>query len=79
MKRAVAFVIVLAVGLTGLFFSQRRHDPTPVSANALVAMAADAQRDLTRAPMRLTRLSDDEEIALGQELAAQYSVPTRKN
>jgi predicted Zn-dependent protease len=73
MKRAVAFVIVLMVGLTGLYFSQRRRDPTPVSANAVVAIAADAQRDLTRAPMRLTRLSDDEEIALGKELAAQYS------
>jgi len=73
MKRAVAFVIVLLVGVAGLYFSQRRHDPTPVSANAVVAMAADAQRDLTRAPMRLTRLSDDEEIALGKELAAQYS------
>jgi predicted Zn-dependent protease len=36
-------------------------------------MAADAQRDLTRAPMRLTRLSDDEEIAVGKELAEQYS------
>ncbi|MGP0017708.1 MAG: M48 family metalloprotease [Candidatus Sulfotelmatobacter sp.] len=73
MKRAVAFVIVLLVGVAGLYLSQRRHDPTPVSANAVVAMAADAQRDLTRAPMRLTRLSDDEEIALGKELSSQYS------
>ncbi len=73
MKRAVAFVIVLLAGIAGLYFSQRRHDPTPVSANAVVAMAADAQRDLTRAPMRLTRLSDDQEIAIGQELSEKYS------
>jgi len=78
MKRAVAFLIVLLVGIAGIYFSQRRHDSTPVSANAVVAMAADAQRDLTRAPMRLTRLSDDEEIALGKELAAQYAVPAEK-
>lgn len=78
MKRAIAFLIVLLVGITGLFFSQRRQDPTPVSANAVVALAADAQRDLTRAPMRLTRLSDDEEIAVGKELAEQYSVPAEK-
>jgi predicted Zn-dependent protease len=63
----------LFAGVAGLYFSQRRHEPTPVSANAVVAMAADAQRDLTRAPMRLTRLSDDEEIAVGKELAEQYS------
>jgi predicted Zn-dependent protease len=78
MKRAIAFLVVLLVGVAGLYFSQRRHEPTPVSANAIVAMAADAQRDLSRAPMRLTRLSDDEEVAVGKELADQYSVPAEK-
>jgi beta-barrel assembly-enhancing protease len=78
MKRAVAFAIVLFVGLAGLYFSQRRHDPTPVSANAIVAMAADVQRDLSRAPMRLTRLSDAEEIAVGKELAEGYSISSEK-
>src|SRR5437899_8976802 len=76
MKRGIAFLIVLLVAIAGLYFSQRRHDPTPVSANAIVAMAADAQRDLTRAPMRLTRLSDEQEIAVGHELSAQYSIST---
>jgi predicted Zn-dependent protease len=78
MKRVIAFVIVLLVGVTSLYFSVRRHDPTPVSANAVVALAADAQRDLSRAPMRLTRLSDTEEIAVGKELAEQYSTPPEK-
>jgi len=78
MKRAVAFGVVLLVGIAGLYFSQRRHDPTPVSANAIVAMAADAQRDLSRAPMRLTRLSDAEEIAVGKELSAGYSISAEK-
>jgi len=78
MKRGTAFLIVLLVGLTGLYFSQRRHDPTPVSANAVVDMAAGAQRDLSRAPMRLTRLSDDEEIAVGKELAEEYAMPAEK-
>jgi len=73
MKRAAAFVVVLVVGLSGLYFSQRRRESTPVSANALVAIAADTQRDLTRAPMRLTRLSDGEEIAVGKELSEQYA------
>jgi len=36
-------------------------------------MVADAQRDLTRIPMHFTRLSDEQEIAIGQELAARYS------
>src|SRR6266704_2741238 len=78
MKRAIAFLIVLLAGVAGLYFSQRQHDPTPVSANAIVAMAADAQRDLARAPMRLTRLSDQEEIAIGKELSGQYPVTTQQ-
>lgn len=76
MKRPAIFVVVLAVGVTALYFSQRRHDSTPVSANAVVEVAADAQRDLSRVPMRLMRLSDDEEIAIGSQLADQYSAGT---
>jgi predicted Zn-dependent protease len=76
MKRVAIFVAVLAVGVAALYFSQRRHDSTPVSANAVVEIAADAQRDLSRVPMRLTRLSDDEEIAIGSQLADQYSAGT---
>ena len=78
MKRVVTFLIVLVVGVTALYFSHRRHEPTPVSANAVVAIAADAQRDLSRAPMRLTRLSDDQEIAIGNQLAQQYSAINSK-
>ncbi len=78
MKRAVAFLIVLLVGLTALYFSERRRNSTPVSANAILGMAADAQHDLTRAPMRLTRLSDAQEITIGNELAERFSVATSK-
>ncbi|PYV97669.1 MAG: hypothetical protein DMG89_13550 [Acidobacteria bacterium] len=73
MKRAIAFLIVLLVGLAALYFGERRHESTRVSANAVLEVAADVQRDLTRAPMRLTRLSDDQEIKLGNELAERYS------
>jgi predicted Zn-dependent protease len=78
MKRAVAFVIVLGIGATALYFSQRRQQPTPVSANAIVAMVADAQRDIARTPMRLTRLPDKEEIAIGEQLAQQYAVAAER-
>ncbi|MGD0506741.1 MAG: M48 family metalloprotease [Terriglobales bacterium] len=74
MKRLTAFLAVLLIGVAALYFSQRRHESTPVSANAMVAIAADAQRDLSRVPMRLTHLSDDEEIAIGNHLAEQYPV-----
>lgn len=78
MRRALAFLVVLAVGVTALYFSQRRPQPALVSANAVVDLAADAQRDLSRVPMRFTRLPDDEEIRIGQQLAGQYSVAVAK-
>jgi predicted Zn-dependent protease len=76
MKRAGAFVVVLLIGVAALYYSQRRHESTPVSANAVVAIAADAQRDLSRVPLRLTRLSDTDEIRIGNQLAEQYSIST---
>lgn len=75
MKRPVlllVFFVVLGGALGSLYYAQRHEKQTRVSANAVVEMAADAQRDLSRAPMRLTRLSDGEEISIGRELSAQY-------
>ncbi|MGC0774139.1 MAG: M48 family metalloprotease [Candidatus Acidiferrum sp.] len=76
MKRAIVliiFFVILGVSLAGLYWSQRRAKKTPVSANAVVDMIADAQRDITRIPMHFTRLSDEQEIDIGRKLAAQYS------
>ena len=78
MKRIGVFIGVLLVAVSAIYFSERRHDSTPVSANAIVEVAADAQRDLSRVPMRFTRLSDEEEIAVGNELAEQYSINSTK-
>jgi predicted Zn-dependent protease len=64
--------LVLGVALGALWYSQKRAKQVSVSPNALLQMAADAQRDAMRGPMRLTRISDQEEIAIGKELAGQY-------
>lgn len=69
----VFFFAILGFSLAGLYWSQRRPKSTPVSPNAILNMAADAQRDLTRVPMHFTRLSDGQEIAIGRGLAANYS------
>jgi len=81
MKRSVVFVVfflILGFALAGLYWSQRRPKSTPVSANAILNMAADAQRDLSRIPMHFTRLSNEQEIAIGKELASRYATQTRK-
>ena len=73
MKRSLILaVLVLAAGLS-IYFSQRSKDPTAVSPNAVLNVAADMQHDVTRVPMQLTRISDEEEIRIGDALAGQYS------
>jgi predicted Zn-dependent protease len=81
MKRAIVFIVffvVLGVSLGGLYWSQRQPKSTPVSANPILDMAADAQRDLTRIPMHFTRLSDEQEIKIGRELVTKYSGQVQK-
>ena len=80
MKRVafiIIFFLILGVSLAGLYWSQHHYKSAPVSANAVLSLAADAQRDLTRAPMHLTRISDEREIAIGNELAARYTTAQR--
>jgi len=75
MKRAVLFPVlflVLAASAAAIYFAQRREKASHVSANAILELAADAQRDITRVPMHLTRISDEEEIAIGRQLSSQY-------
>src|SRR4029077_1899121 len=78
MKRLAIFFAVLGCALAALYFSQRRPASTPVSANAILNMAADAQRDLARAPLRFTHLSDAEEFRMGDELASRYGMQGQK-
>jgi len=81
MKRPVVLVLFFAIlgfSLAGLYWSQRRAKSKQSSANAVVDMVADAQRDLTRVPMHFTRISDDQEISIGRELSARYSMQFQK-
>jgi predicted Zn-dependent protease len=72
MKRILALGVVLLVAAGALYLAQHRSRQDSVNANAVVDAAADWQRDLTRVPMGLTRLSDDRETRIGDEIAQQY-------
>jgi beta-barrel assembly-enhancing protease len=72
MKRILALPVVLLISVAVLYLAQRRQHRDSVSANAVLNLTADWQRDLTRVPMRLTRLSDRQETQIGDALARQY-------
>ena len=72
MKRALVLIVVLGLAIAGLIIVQRRHDKSVVSPNAVLNIAADVERDTLRAPMHFTRLSDEEESRIGDEMAANF-------
>lgn len=73
MKRYAAFLVVIAVGVAALVLSQRSGPSVAPSADAFVDLIAAGERETSRLPAWVTRLSDAEEIRIGQELAGQYA------
>jgi predicted Zn-dependent protease len=74
MTRLLSLLIILLAAGAALYFAQHRDARDAVSANAVVDVAADLQRDVTRVPMRVTRLSDANEVRIGDELARRYGL-----
>jgi beta-barrel assembly-enhancing protease len=62
---------VLGVAIAAIVVSQRRKVDAPVGPQAVLGAIAETQRDATRIPAHLTRLTDDDEIRAGNEMAAQ--------
>jgi hypothetical protein len=63
-------VLALSAGVLYLVQRSKRHDG--VSPDAVLDVAAEIERDISRAQMHLTRLSDESEIRIGNELAEGY-------
>lgn len=68
------FLLTTALLLVGaLLVSQKQRSEVPVGPDALLYFIADMQRELSRLPVAFTRLSDEEEIRIGNELARYYA------
>lgn len=72
MRKRIPLLVVLAVGLAALAVSEWRKEKAEVSPRSLLNFLADTQREITRLPMRATRLSDAEEIAIGDRMARSH-------
>ncbi|MBI1750207.1 MAG: M48 family metalloprotease [Acidobacteria bacterium] len=69
MKRWLAFGCVVLLVAAALAWSEVRKAHAPVDTRAVLYFLADTERELGRLPFGLTRLSNEEEIAIGNELA----------
>ena len=73
MKHRVYLLVAVLLAALGLVLSELQKPDVPVSPAPLLFFLADTQRELTRMPMAVTRLPDEKEIEIGNQLASQYS------
>lgn len=77
MKRLIFLFAVIAICAGGIVFAVRKKSQARVGPEAVLDLVAGAQREATRLPARVTRISDDEEIAAGNRMAARIPYEAR--
>jgi len=73
MKRWITFAGIVLLGTASVVVSERRKVDVPPSPAALLYLIADTEQELTRMPVSFTRMSDAEEISIGNQLARFYA------
>ncbi|HZD32092.1 MAG TPA: M48 family metalloprotease [Candidatus Angelobacter sp.] len=69
MKHWTTFGVILLVAAIAVFMVQHDGVETRVSPAPILYFVADTEQELMRVPVTLTRLSDQEEIQIGNEMA----------
>ncbi len=72
MKRWVPLSLIILAGLLAIATTEWRQVDTRPSPEAILSAAADGQHELTRIPNKLDRMSDEDEMRIGDELAPSY-------
>ena len=72
MKQWGAFALTLMLLGAALVTSQKQKIDAPVGPEAVLSLIADTEHELTRLPVSFTRMSDVEEIKIGNQLASEY-------
>ncbi|MGH8277598.1 MAG: M48 family metalloprotease [Steroidobacteraceae bacterium] len=72
MKRWLPLLAILLLGLAAVIATEHRRGDTEIGPHALLGLIADSEREASRLPARATRMNDEEEIRIGDELASRY-------
>jgi beta-barrel assembly-enhancing protease len=73
MNRWIALMGVLALAVASIALGEKRKVDVAPSPAAVLYLVADTEQELTRMPVSFTRLPDEEEIQIGDQLAREYS------
>jgi predicted Zn-dependent protease len=72
MKRWLTLAGIVVMGIAAVVVSERRKVDAPASPAALLYLIADTEQELTRMPVNFTRMSDQDEVRVGNEIAKNY-------
>jgi predicted Zn-dependent protease len=73
-KRTLIVMALLMAGAIAIFALQRKQATTEITPRPLLYLLADSEREAERIPLALTRVSDQEENKIGDDLAKQESL-----
>jgi len=77
--RQWAFLALFIAGCAALFVLQRSQVVTSITPRPLLYLIADTQREAERIPLAITRVSDQEEVKIGEEIARNYGLNSRSS
>jgi predicted Zn-dependent protease len=73
MRRLIAAAILIA-GCVALYALQRAKSEAPISPAPVLYLVADTEREASRIPLQLTRISDEGENQIGAQIAKEYGL-----
>jgi predicted Zn-dependent protease len=72
MKRWLVMILVLGASAAAIYYLERHKTETRVGPEAMLNALAETQREMSRLPAGIVRLSDPEEISAGDAMAQNY-------
>ena len=72
MKHRIVLVVVALAAVAAIIVAQRRKAEAEVGPDAIVHFIADTEHELSRLPAESTRMTDAEEIAIGDEIVRDH-------
>jgi predicted Zn-dependent protease len=72
MKRCIVLAAIVAMCAVALLLAERQKAQTRVGPQTVLGLIADTEHEMSRVPARLTRISDEQEIRIGDQMAERY-------
>jgi predicted Zn-dependent protease len=77
MKRFLILFLILASAAGAFYYSRQHQVKAHVGPEAMLNALADTEREFSRLPATVTRITDEQETEIGNALAQNYVTPTQ--